>query len=183
MLGGHSKDPDARWGRGVRGFVKGYKLFAVWGRGAMPLSWRIGAMHVSEQRMAESMIPQLHGHGYLLGDKLYDINKLYDLAHAVGHQLLAERKRPHTGLGHRKHSPARLQAIELLRTPFGRRLYRQRQFIERNFGGLTNFGGGLAPLPNWVRRLERVQLWVNAKLIINALRINALSSKPLPAIA
>src|SRR5262249_50726874 len=118
---------------------------------------------------------------YLLGDKVYDINKLYDAAHAVGHQLLADRKRPHAGLGHRRHSPARLASIALLQTPAGRQLYRLRTAIERHFGGLTNFGGGLAPLPNWVRRMSRVHQWVHAKLIINALRINHLH--PLIAVA
>jgi Transposase DDE domain len=180
-VSGYSKDPDARWGYAVRGLLKGYKLFAIWGNGPFPLCWCIGAMNVSEQRMAEEMIPQLRGRGSLLGDKAYDINKLYEAAGAVGHQLLADRKRPQAGLGHRRHSPARLQAIRLLQTPAGRRLYRLRSDIERQFGGLSNFGGGLAPLPSWVRRLPRVQRWVQAKLIINALRINHL--RPLTAVA
>src|SRR5262249_25054135 len=111
-----------------------------------------------------------------LGDKLYDINKLYEAARAVDHQLVAERKRPTAGLGSRKHSPARLRAIELLRGEFGQALYRVRDEIERNFGGLTNFGGGLAPLPSWVRRLHRVRLWVEAKLITNAIRIQSLAA-------
>ena len=34
----------------------------------------------------------------------------------------------------------------------------------------THFGGGLAPLPNWVRTLGRVRLWVHAKLLIDAPR-------------
>lgn len=175
-VGGHSGDPDAKWGHGVRGMVKGYKIFAIWGRGPMPLHWEVGAMNVSEQSAAERMIPRLpDGGGYLLGDKLYDINKLYDAAAAVGYQLVAARKRPDTGLGHRHHSPARLRSIELLRGNFGHQLYQWRGSIERNFGGLTNFGGGLAPLPNWVRRFKRVRLWAQAKLIINALRVNALS--------
>ena len=177
-VGGYSRDPDAHWGYAVRGLLKGYKLFAIWGKGPLPLCWRVGAMNLSEQRAAEQMIPQLQGRGYLLGDKVYDINKLYDAAHAVNHQLLADRKRPQAGLGKRRHSPARLHAIALLKTRKGRRLYRLRTAIERQFGGLTNFGGGLAPLPNWVRRRHRVQLWVHAKMIINALRINNLPSLP-----
>jgi hypothetical protein len=175
-VGGHSKDSESRWGHGVRALMKGYKLFAIWGRGFMPLAWRVDAMNISEQAMAERMMPTLRGSGgYVLGDRLYDINKLYDAAAAVGHQWVAQRKRPDAGLGHRKHSPARLRAIEMLKTPFGQSLYQLRDGIERNFGGLTNFGGGLAPLPNWVRRLCRVRLWVHSKLIINALRLHSLS--------
>jgi hypothetical protein len=173
-VGGYSRDPDARWGYAVRGLLKGYKLFAIWGNGPLPLCWRLGSMNLSEARVAEEMMPQLTGEGYLLGDKVYDINRFYEAAHAANHQLLTDRKRPRGGLGHRRHSPYRLHAMALLKTKAGRELYEQRTSIERQFGGLTNFGGGLAPLPNWVRRLTRVQLWVHAKLIINALRINNL---------
>ena len=170
-VGGHSRDPDARWGYAVRGFLKGYKLFAIWGNGPLPLCWRVGSMNLSEPSVAQQLVSHLRGQGYLLGDRAYDINKLYDAAQAVQHQLLAHRKRPSAGLGSRKHSPARLRCLEILKTQRGQRIYQQRTSIERQFGGLTNFGGGLAPLPNWVRRLYRVQLWVHAKMIINALRI------------
>ena len=169
-VGGHSKDPDADWGRGVKNFIKGYKLYAIWGAGPVPLAWEVGAARTSEQQMAEQMIPRLRPGGYLLGDKLYDINKLYDAAAAVGHQLIAQRKRPHAGLGHRCHSPSRLRCIELLKTRFGKALYRCRDRVEQDFAHLTNFGGGLAPLPNWVRRRRRVQRWVRAKLLIYAAR-------------
>src|SRR5262249_39010835 len=35
-IGGNSKDPDARWGRGTGGVAKGYKLHAVWSNRALP---------------------------------------------------------------------------------------------------------------------------------------------------
>jgi hypothetical protein len=169
-VGGYSHDPDSRWGKALRTFQRGYKLFAVWGRGRMPLAWRIAPLNTSEQAMAQEMLPELTGGGYVLGDKLYDVNKLYDAAAAAGHQLVADRKRPGTALGHCRHSPARLRSLELLRTKFGRELYALRDRIERRFATLTNHGGGLAPLPAWVRRLARVRLWVHAKLILHALR-------------
>lgn len=169
-IGACSKDPDARWGRCGKGMAKGYKLFAIWGRGGLPITWRVGAMNVSEENMAAEMLPDLEGTGgYVLGDKLYDSNRLYDIAARRGHQLVAARKRIGKGLGHHRHSPARLRAIELLQTEFGQALYDLRRNIEHNFGNLTNFGGGLAPLPSWVRRLPRVRQWVGAKLIVNAL--------------
>ena len=170
-VGGYSHDPDSRWGKALRSFQRGYKLFAVWGRSRMPLAWRVAPLNVSEQAMAQEMLPELAGDGgYVLGDKLYDINKLYDAAAAVGHQLVADRKRAGKGLGHCRHSPARLRALELLGTKFGRELYVLRDRIERRFASLTNYGGGLAPLPAWVRRITRVKLWVQAKLILHALR-------------
>ena len=170
-VGGYSHDPDSRWGKALRSFQRGYTLFAVWGRSRMPLAWRVAPLNVSEQAMAQEMLPELAGDGgYVLGDKLYDINKLYDAAAAVGHQLVADRKRAGKGLGHCRHSPARLRALELLGTKFGRELYVLRDRIERRFASLTNYGGGLAPLPAWVRRITRVKLWVQAKLILHALR-------------
>lgn len=171
-VGGYTKDPDVcGWAYGLRTLQKGYKLFTVWGRGPMPITWRVEALVKSEQAVAERMFADLQGSGgYLLGDKLYDINKLYEAACHVGHQLVAERKRPKAGLGTRRQSPARLRALALLKTDYGQTLYQQRDEIERKYSGLTNFGGGLAPLPNWVRRRSRVVLWVHAKLIINSVR-------------
>jgi hypothetical protein len=169
-VGGCSKDPDARWGRGAKHLIKGYKLYAIWGRDALPIAWDVAPAQTSEQHMSERMIPGLSGGGYLLGDKLYDINKLYDAAANAGHQLLAARKRPHGGLGHRRHSRHRLRCLELLQTSFGQNLYAHRGQIEQRFAQLTNFAGGLAPLPNWVRRLHRVKLWLTGKLLIYAVR-------------
>jgi hypothetical protein len=169
-----SKDKDARWGRATTGMAKGYKLFAIWGRGSFPITWRVEAMNVSEENMAAEMFLELKGGGgYVLGDKLYDSNRLYEIAAAVGHQLVAARKKLGKGLGHHWHSPARLRSIELLRGRFGREVYALRRAIEQNFGNLTNFGGGLAPLPSWVRRLSRVRQWVRSKLIVNAIRRQA----------
>lgn len=181
-IGGHGKDPDAAWGRGVRATAKGYKFFAVWTeRGTRPLTWRVAAMNVSEQRMAEEMIPELPRGGWLLGDSIYDVNKLYDAAARVGRQLLAPRKRPHGGWGHCRHSPYRLRGCALLATCAGRRLHDRRDAIERHFGALTACGGGLGPLPAWVRRLPRVELWIRAKLIANADRIQQLRKNRTPA--
>lgn len=182
-IGGYSRDRDAGWGRSVRGMAQGYKFYAVWGDGVRPIAWRLAAMYVSEQAMALEMIPELVGPGYLLGDSLYDINKLYDAAAAVGHQLLAPRKRPAAGFGTKYQSPRRFRGLELLATAAGRELYDRRDQIERHFGGLTCSAGGLSPLPAWVRRRHRVQLWVQAKLIVNAYRLQNLRKSAPPAIA
>lgn len=167
-VGGHSKDPDAHWGHGVRGYAKGYKLFAIYGEGPLPLTWRVAPMNAGETTVAHAMLPDLQGGGYLLGDKRYDSNALYAAARQSNHQLVAPRQRPGTGLGHRPHDPDRLRAMELLQTPFGKALMEERNRIEQDFAHLTNFGGGLAPLPNWVRREYRVRLWVQAKILIYA---------------
>ena len=54
-IGGHSADPDARWGQGVRGLAKGYKLYAVWAAGAaVPLAWDVRAMDAAEKTVARA---------------------------------------------------------------------------------------------------------------------------------
>jgi hypothetical protein len=185
-VGGYSKDRDARWGKSAcDGWEKGYKLFGVWGEGVVPDCWTLGPMDEPEPTVArEELVPALAGAGcggYLLGDALLDSNPLHEACAACGIQMVAPRKEPGTGLGHRRHSPARLRSIELTeaaapgdppaaRAPFGRELYAMRARIERRLGNLCCFGGGLAPLPAWVRTPHRVARWVAAKLVINGLR-------------
>jgi hypothetical protein len=117
-----------------------------------------------------------HGGGYLLADGNYDASLVHDDAAAAGHQLLAPRPRPGTGLGHRYNSPHRLRSIDMLESPaglnpFGTILYARRRQVERDFGNLSSFGGGLTTLPPWVRGMRRVRMWVWGKLLVNAARI------------
>lgn len=49
---------------------------------------------------------------------------------------------------------------------FGQQLLHDRGGIERRFGLLVSFGGGLTGLPAWVRTPHRVALWVHGKLLI-----------------
>jgi hypothetical protein len=168
-VGTHSKDPDAHWGRAGAGYAKGYKLHAIYGRGAVPLEWELASLNVSEIEVASRLIPLLErGGGYLLADKLFDSNSLHALATANGYQLVAARRSPGLGFGHRRQDPGRLRCIQLLESAFGQNLYRHRNQIERQFGWLTNHAAGLAPIPAWVRRSDRVRLWVQAKIIIHA---------------
>jgi hypothetical protein len=167
-----SKDRDAGYGRGAGASQKGYKLHAVWGVGPIPLAWVLAPMNASEKTIARGLIASLLGGGYLLADVQYDVGYLYDLAASEGFQLVAKKTpgRTREGLGHRRQSPARLRSIELLCTKFGRALYNQRNAIECRFGTLTSTGGGLSPLPAWVRRFHRVRHWVQSKIIIAGLR-------------
>ena len=74
-------------------------------------------------------------------------------------------------MGHQYQSPWRVACQKLCASPLGRKLLAGRSAIERVFSGLPSIGGGLASLPAWVRTPVRVQLWVQAKLLINAIRI------------
>ena len=169
-IGGYSKDRDARWGRSCGGCARGYKFYALWGAAPLPVAWEIQAMNVSEKRVAAQLLARAPGRGWLLGDAQYDSNQLYDQAFAQGYRLLAPRRK-RGGLGHHYQSPHRLAAIAELEGGGWRRFHQQRTQIERHFGHWTSFGGGLAGLPSWVRTLGRVRRWVQAKLLINAVRI------------
>jgi hypothetical protein len=172
-VGHASKDTDARVGRTIRG----YRLYVITDQNHRLYAWRVLSNSVSEVRVAEQLIRELSGAGYLLGDGLYDVHRLYDLAAQQHHQLVAPRSRPNTGFGHRPRSAARLRACEILERDayidngFGTGLMNARRQVERFFGNLTSFAGGLGPLPAWVRTLPRVERWVRAKLIINAVRL------------
>jgi hypothetical protein len=171
-IGGFSKDPDAHWGHGAGGLAKGLKLHAVWSTGVSPEAWEVAPSNASEKEVAQRLIGQLHYGGYLLADGEYDASYLYDRAFDRGYQLISPyRKAKNPGSGKHYQSPHRLHSIELLQHAFGKGLYQARTQIERSFGNATSFGGGLAPLPAWVRGLDRVRTWVWAKLLINAVRI------------
>ena len=53
---------------------------------------------------------------------------------------------------------------------FADQLLSDRDQVERQFGNLTNWGGGLACLPAWVRTHRRVRRWVQAKLVLAKFR-------------
>jgi len=170
-IGGTSKDPDARYGRAAGTMAKGYKLHTIWSTRAIPETWELTPMNTSEKTVAHRLIPQLTGGGYLLADGNYDSNKLFDDAAKQGYQLLTPLPKGKAGTGHHYQSPYRLRSIALMQGDYGSKLYATRTTIERLYGNATSFGGGLAPLPAWVRGLARVRTWVWAKLLINAVRI------------
>ena len=174
-IGGSGHDPEARCGRGAGLWANGYKFYAIWAGRPVPETYRVYSMNINEDKVAEEMMPDLTGGGYILGDGEYDANGVFDAAGAAGYQMLAPREDPDAGLGHQYQSPYRRRCVELMRSAFGQTVWALRRRIEQTFGVLASFGGGLAPLPSWVRHLKRVWLWVSAKLVINGVRILALA--------
>lgn len=172
VIGGCSKDRQAGYGKAAGGKAKGYKLHAVWAGRPLPEAWEVTPMNTSEKVVAHRLLPQLDYGGYLLADGNYDASYLYDAAFARGYQLVSpcrEAKTP--GCGKHYQGPHRLRGLAILQGGFGKALFRARTAIERSFGNATSFGGGLGPLPAWVRGLGRVRTWVWAKLLINGVRI------------
>lgn len=164
-----SGDPEATYGRGAGGMDKGYKLHAICSVFNEPIAWEVHPLNVSEKAIAEKLISQLDSEGYLLADGNYDTNKLHRAATKQSHQLVANRRKPGTSLWHNSQSPGRLRSIELLEAggEFGRNLFKMRGRIEGYFGNLS---AGRIDLPPWVRRLHRVRMFVDAKLLIQAAR-------------
>src|SRR5215831_1492310 len=119
-IGGAGHDPEARVGRGAGMRAKGYKLYAIWAGRPVPETDRVYSMNVDEDKVAEEMMPELTGGGYLLGDGESDATGVFDAAGAAGYQLLVPREDPEAGLGHHDQSPYRKRCIERMRTAFGR---------------------------------------------------------------
>jgi len=170
-IGGFSTDADARWGRGAGGMAKGYKLHTLWSNRPLPEAWEVTPLNEAETQVAEQLFQQAPGAGYVLADGNYDSSKLFDQAQQAGYQLVVPLPEANAGKGHHYQSPHRQRCIQMMQGTFGPDLYALRGQIERTYGNATSFGGGLQPLPAWVRRLHRVRIWVWAKLLINAARI------------
>lgn len=168
----YSKDKAARWGWAYNGKARGYKLFAITDPDDNIVAWDIDAMNRAEPDAAPSLIDRLGRPGYLLGDSIYDSNPLHAYTASIDIQLVAPRKRPDKGLGHREHHRNRLHAVAMLETHvnhFGRSLYKLRTGIERSFARLASSRVGLDRLPPFVRGPARVRRWVQGKLILYAL--------------
>ena len=170
VIGGASKDRQAGYGRAAAGKAKGYKLHALVGSGGLA-AWRIAPMHKDERVMADRLLRSTTVQGYLVADANYDSNKLHDVCEVLGELQLITRRRhgKGRGLGHHRHSPGRLRSIERTENPFPKfadQLLKDRSAIERDFGNLTNWAGGLTTLPPWVRGHRRVHRWVQAKLAL-----------------
>jgi hypothetical protein len=180
-IGGCSKDRQAGYGRAASGKAKGYKLHAIVGADGSLAAWRVAPMNKDERVMAGRMLHQAEVQGYIVTDANYDSNVLHKQCDNQGNrQMVTPRRYGKTaGHGHRKQTTGRLRSKDILENPnpkFGEDLKRQRTDIERYFGNLTSWGGGLTHLPPWVRGHRRVHRWVQAKLLLNHLRKQLLST-------
>ena len=176
-ISGVSKDRQAGYGRAARSKAKGYKFHALLGSDNSLADWRLAPMNVDERKMAKRMLKKAEISGYVVADANYDSNELHATCDDHGNlQLVVPRRYgPGRGHGHRQQTPGRLRSKEILENPdpkFGNALLAQRGDVERYFGKLTNWGGGLTHLPPWVRGYRRVHRWVQAKLVFNYIKTN-----------
>jgi hypothetical protein len=168
-----TKDPDARLGRACGGFRRGYKLHALVTQDGRFVEISVTALNVCEKREAHRLLQRAMLGGVVLGDGNYDDAKLYEAALQRRALLFAK---PRRGAGHGHHPPSAARQLSLSLARNGEPpLYFLRREIERYFGQLTSFGGGLGPLPAWVRRETRVRRWVTAKLVVYHARLKGRS--------
>lgn len=172
-ISGCSGDRQAGYGRAAGCKAKGYKLHVIRGMDGSLAAWRVAPMHKDERVMAERMLKVASVQGYVLSDGHYDSNKLHAICDQRGNLQLVAPRRAGKGLGHRQQTAGRLRSKAILEDPFpefGQGLLEKRDDIERAFGNLTNWGGGLACLPAWIRGHRRVHRYVQAKLVLNSLK-------------
>ena len=169
-VGSCSKDREAKAGRVYGGFARGYKLHELVQDDGRTIVWVVKPLNVAEQTVARSLIDAARHRGVIIADSNYDAAPLYEETKRHGGQLLAVPRKG-AGQGHRPQSEARLESISLWRSA-GKMLRRARVHVERVLGNQSCYGGGLGPLPTWVRTLERVRRWVGAKLILHHARLD-----------
>lgn len=170
----NTRDKEAKYGYANGGFRYGYKLHA-WATadGRIP-QFRILAMNAGEPNTARELINRISPGSVVLADANYDSAKLYKSVAERGGFLFTRLKGRAKSQAHLKRMPSsRKQAIKLWEN-FPEQcesLLGYRHKIERIFSALTCFGGGLSPLPSWVRKLSRVEKWVSAKIIFYHARL------------
>lgn len=178
-IGGCSKDRQAGYGRAANGKAKGYKIHAIVDPHGGVAAWRVAPMNKDERVMAERLIREAPIQGYLVADSNFDSNKLHQICDDLSEernplQLVCRRRYgPNRGTGHRPQTEGRLRSMRLTENPypsFAKQMLHDRGGIERQFGNWTNWGGGLTCLPAWVRTHRRVHRWVQAKLVLTALK-------------
>jgi hypothetical protein len=159
-----TKDPEARSGRGARGFARGYKLHAVVNRSGIVCDFEVTSLNVNERVPARRLLPNLPREiRRIIADGNYDSGPL--------HQALADGSvKLYTpiqsgAVGPQAH-PRRKALFHVMNSPFGKGLLRRRGAVERRFAQLTNIGCGFKGLPNWARRLHRVRRWMFGKILI-----------------
>lgn len=153
----YSKDAHATSGHGRCETQRGYKLHVLTDNLQRVWSWQVLPMHVDEVDVVQLLLPRAAARrvGGLV---------LTDTGYAMASREFAEEH------GFRLVSPWHRSQRCAEDSRWKRGDHRRRDSVERFFGHLSGFGGGLQGLPSWVRTLPRVRMWVLGKLIINAAR-------------
>lgn len=177
-VGAYTRDPEAKNGYAVAQMGKGYKLHALVTCERKVAVWSVESLNKHEMPVARTLIRHAakppRGALYL-ADRAYDAHKLHKDIHDRGGWLWTEpRGRGRHPVTRRQMGVARRAMLDVWdQTPrYAKSVYRKRIAVEGTFSNLTSHAGGLGPLPNFVRRLERVRRWVGAKIILYHIRLD-----------
>lgn len=184
-VGEHTSDPDARNGVVTTGrFRIGYKLHARVNRDGFFEEYRVTALNRGEAKVARQLVRSTPDGGLVLADSNYDSRILYRAVDRHGSQMFTPVKGIARAASTFKRMPeSRKRAVLLWRThpELASWAMKERATIERVFAHLCGFGGGLGPLPAWVRRLHRVRLWLDAKIAVYHIRLIARATTHAPS--
>lgn len=170
----YSKDPDAKIGYADGRMRRGYKLHGFVTRDGWIAGFAIHSLNVGEPNTDRSLLDAIIPGTLVLADGNYDSGPLYQaIADRKSMLLTRLRSKARSEKQMKQMCPARRAAVILWENyaDVCEETMKTRDEVERVFGALTCFGGGLAPLPSWVRRLPRVRRWVTAKIIIYHARL------------
>lgn len=164
LVGGSSKDPEARPGRAVGGLGRGYKLHSVVNRQRLFVCWEVQPLNVAEPTVGRRLLPAAPPWlKRIVADGAYDSMKLHAAAAESGRRFYTPVRQNRVG---RRRQRRRLQLWRLWQHPVGQRLLASRDEIERTFGHTSNLGFGFKGLPAWARRLHRVERWMWGKVLL-----------------
>lgn len=183
-VGPVSKAPDARRGYAAGGrMAKGYKLHAIVSEDKRLMAWCVRPMNEHEMPIARLMLdsfPPFSERSLLLADGNYDAHVFHKDVDARGGRLVTNlRGSARHPVTRRQMGKARRELVDLNKThrPLVRMVQRYRNDIELTFSNLTAYGGGLGPLPAFVRRLPRVTRWVGVKITLYHARLRVRKRK------
>jgi len=164
LVGGSSKDPEARAGRAVGGLGRGYKLHSLVDGQRFFVCWEVQPLNVAEPTVGRRLLAAAPAWlSRIVADGNYDSMKLHAVAAESGRRLYTPVRQNRVG---RRRQPRRLQLWRLWQRPVGQRLLASRDEIERTFGHSSNLGFGFKGLPAWVRRQHRVERWMWGKVLL-----------------
>ena len=176
-VGNFSRDPDAKVGYGVGRVERGYKLHAVVTEDRKIVAWSVLPLDVHEMAVVGTILQEavaVPDAAVFMADGNYDAAKLHKAVDGLGGRLYVRpRGKAKHPVTRRQMGPARRALIDAWeRAPEACEwVYRQRLKVESTFSALCTAGGGLGPLPGFVRRLARVRRWVGAKVLLYHLRL------------
>lgn len=177
VVGVASRDPDAKKGKVMGGFARGYKVHPLMtAEGKIPV-FSVTSLNKHEMHVAAHLLPyapRMSEGSLLMADGNYDAADFHKLVESRGGRLLTRpRGRAKHEVTRRQMGAARRQCNDFWdNSPaLMHDAYRHRVRAEGILSALTSYGGGLGPLPAFVRRLPRVTRWVGTKIILYHARL------------